>query len=197
MSETTSPCHDDLFLNARTYQGFLDGPVDEATLRKLYDLLKMAPTSANSQPGRFVFVQSAEAKEKLRPALAAGNVDKTMKAPVTVIVAYDLEFHAHMPRVFPAVPAMQGMLAGMPEPARDFYLTQNTGLQAGYLILAARALGLGCGPMGGFHRATVDAAFFADRPWKSVLLVNLGYGDPAQVYPRNDRLDFAEACQFA
>jgi 3-hydroxypropanoate dehydrogenase len=156
----------------------------------------MAPTSANTQPARFVFVKSADAKNKLRPALSPGNVDKTMSAPATAIVAYDLEFYEKIPKLFPARPEMKTMFANMTASARDFFLVQNGSLQAAYLILAARALGLDCGPMGGFDRAKVDEAFFAATPWKSILLINLGYGDHGKVFPRNPRLDFDEACRI-
>jgi 3-hydroxypropanoate dehydrogenase len=186
---------DRLFLSARTHNGWLDRPVDKAVLRRLYELARMPPTAANSQPGRFLFVTSEAAKERLRPALAPGNVDKTMAAPVTVVVAYDAAFYEQMPRLFPARPEMGASLAAMPREAREAMATQSGTLQAGYLILAARALGLDCGPMGGFDRQKVDAAFFAELPWRSTLLVNLGYGDPAKLYPRNPRLGFDDACR--
>jgi len=185
-----------LFLNARTYTAWLDRTVDDDTLRRLYDTLRMAPTSANTQPARFVFVKSAEAKSRLRPALSPGNVDKTMSAPATAIVAYDQEFHENIPKLFPARPEMKAGFANMPPQAREFFLVQNASLQAAYLILAARALGLDCGPMGGFDRAKVDEAFLAATTWKSILLINLGYGDPGKLYPRNPRLDFDEACRI-
>jgi 3-hydroxypropanoate dehydrogenase len=186
---------DQLFLAARTYNGFSARPVEDATLREMYELARMAPTSANSQPGRVLFVRSPAAKEKLRPALSAGNVDKTMAAPVTAVVAYDLQFHAQMSKLFPARPEMGKALAALPEAARDFMLLQNGSLQAAYLIMAARALGLDCGPMGGFDRAKVDAAFFSELPWRSIVLINLGYGDPSKLFPRNPRLTFEEACR--
>lgn len=186
-----------LFLDARTHNGFRDRPVDDAVLEHLYGLLRMGPTAANSQPGRFLFVKSAAAKEKLRPALAEGNVEKTMQAPVTVVVAYDDAFYEQMPTLFPARPTMKDQLASMPEPARTAMALQSASLQAGYMILAARSLGLDCGPMGGFDRATVDAAFFAGTTWRSSLLINLGYGDETKLYPRNPRLAFADACRVA
>ncbi len=187
---------DSLFLSARTHNGWLDRPVDAALLRRLYELARMPPTAANSQPGRFVFVTTAAARERLRPALAPGNVDKTMAAPVTVIAAYDTTFFEHMPTLFPARPEMRASLGGMPAEARDAMASQNGTLQAAYLILAARALGLDCGPMGGFDKQKVDAAFFADLPWRSTVLINLGYGDPAKLYPRNPRLAFEDACRI-
>ncbi len=186
-----------VFLDARTHNGWRDRPVDDVLLRRVYDLARMAPTSANMQPMRLVFVRSHEAKEKLRPALAAGNVEKTVNAPVTAIVAYDTEFHEKMPTLFPARPEMKEYFGALPAAARDFVLLQNASLQAGYLMLAARSLGLDCGPMAGLDRAQVAAASFADVPWKSILLVNLGYGDPARLHPRNPRLDFDEACRIA
>jgi 3-hydroxypropanoate dehydrogenase len=156
----------------------------------------MAPTSANSQPARFLFVKSPRAKEKLRPALAVGNVEKTMMAPVTAIVAYDLLFYENLPKLFPARPEFKASMASMPPEQRDFFLVQNSSLQAAYLMLAARSLGLDCGPMGGFDRAKVDEAFFAGTAWRSILLINLGHGDPSKVFPRNPRLDFEEACRI-
>jgi 3-hydroxypropanoate dehydrogenase len=190
---------DRLFLEARTHNGWLDRPIEEATLRRLYELARMPPTAANTQPARFLFVKSAAAKERLRPALSAGNVDKTMAAPVTAVVAFDTRFHEQMLKLFPARPEMGASLAAMPEPALGAFLLQNASLQAGYLMLAARALGLDCGPMGGFDRQKVDEAFFsdgADGGWKSTLLINLGYGDPAKLHPRNPRLAFDEACRI-
>lgn len=185
-----------LFLEARTHNGFVDRPVDDAVLAHLYALLRMGPTAANSQPGRFLFLKSAAAKEKLRPALAEGNVEKTMQAPVTAVVAYDEAFYEQMPKLFPVRPAMKDQLASMPEPARTAMALQSASLQAGYMILAARSLGLDCGPMGGFDRSAVDAAFFQGTTWRSSLLVNLGYGDASKLYPRNPRLEFAEACRI-
>jgi 3-hydroxypropanoate dehydrogenase len=184
------------FFDARTHNGWLAEPIDDATLHRLYEALRMGPTAVNSVPARFVFVKSPEAKQRLLPALSPGNVDKTMSAPVTAIVAYDTQFYDQMPKLFPARPGMRDSLAAMPEAQRDFMLLQNASLQAGYLILAARALGLDTGPMGGFDRDKVDAAFLADTPWKSILLVNLGYGDPAKLFPRNPRLDFDEAARI-
>jgi 3-hydroxypropanoate dehydrogenase len=143
-----------------------------------------------------VFVKSAEAKSRLRPALSPGNVEKTMRAPATAIAAYDPMFYENVPKLFPARPEMKTSFSNMQPEARDFFLVQNGSLQAAYLILAARALGLDCGPMGGFDRAKVDEAFFSATRWKSILLINLGYGDPAKLYARNPRLDFDEACRI-
>jgi 3-hydroxypropanoate dehydrogenase len=195
-SSAESEVLDRLFYSARTHNGWQDRPVDEAALRRLYELARLPPTAANSQPARFVFVKSHAAKERLRPALDAGNLDKTMAASVTAIVAYDPQFHQHMPQLFPARPQMGSALAGMPQPVLDFLTLQNSSLQAGYLILAARALGLDCGPMGGFDKQKVDAAFFGELGWKSTVLINIGYGDPSKVYPRNPRLTFETACRI-
>ncbi|AFE07764.1 hypothetical protein COCOR_07832 [Corallococcus coralloides DSM 2259] len=183
-----------LFTEARTYPGWLDRPVTEETLRRIYELARMAPTAVNSQPVRLVFVKSREAKEKLKPALAPNNVDKTMQAPVTVIVAYDTAFHEQMPKLFPSRDMKSVFAAQTPE-AREQAAFMNGTLQAGYVILAARALGLDCGPMGGFDKAKVDEAFLQGTGWKSNLLINLGYGDPAKLHPRNPRLSFEDACR--
>ena len=182
-----------LFHEARSHNGWLARPVEDSTLQRLYELARLAPTSANSQPLRLVFVKSPAAKEKLKPALAPGNVDKTLSAPVTAIVAYDTQFHDYMDRL---LPALKPLFAGMPPEAREKAAYMNSTLQGAYLILAARGLGLDCGPMGGFSNAKVDAAFFPDGRWKSNFLINLGYGDPAKLYPRSGRLDFAEACRI-
>jgi 3-hydroxypropanoate dehydrogenase len=185
---------DQLFREARTHNSFHDRPVPEATLRLVYDLLKWGPTSANSSPARFVFLVTAEAKQRLRPALSPGNLDKTMAAPVTVIVGYDLEFHETLPTLFPHVDA-RAWFAGKP----DHILTtafRNGSMQGAYLILAARAVGLDCGPMSGFDNAKVDATFFPDGKVKSNFLCNLGYGDRAKLMPRNPRLPFEEACRI-
>ena len=185
-----------LFLEARTLRKWLDRPVDEALLRRLYELAAWAPTSANSSPMRVVFVRSAEAKARLRPALSPNNVDQTMNAPVTAIIAHDSRFYEEMPKLTPGRPEIASRFAGMPEADRDRMAFQGGTLQGGYLMLAARALGLDCGPMGGFDRAKVDAAFFPDGRWKCNFLVNLGYGDLATVGPRAPRLPFEEACRI-
>jgi 3-hydroxypropanoate dehydrogenase len=184
-----------LFTAARTHNGFTQAELSDATLRQLYDLLKWGPTAANNCPARFVFVKSAAAKARLKPALAPGNVDKTMAAPVTVIVARDMTFYEHLPTLYPATDARSWFVGN--ETAIEETSLRDSALQGAYLILAARALGLDCGPMGGFDKATLDAAFFAGTPLKSVLLVNLGHGDPSKLYPRGPRLDFETACQIA
>lgn len=184
---------DTLFRTARTHNE-LGGEVGDDTLRQLYDLLKWGPTSANSSPARFVFVKSKAAKEKLRPALEEGNRDKTMRAPVTVIVAHDLAFYDKLPYLFPHTDA-KGWFEGQEEKIRTTAFRNGT-LQGAYLILAARALGLDCGPMSGFDNAMIDEAFFAGTRIKSNFLVNLGYGQPERLFPRSPRLPFDEAARI-
>jgi 3-hydroxypropanoate dehydrogenase len=186
---------DQLFLDARTHTKWLDAPVDAAQVRELYALAKLAPTSANSQPMRVVFVTSAAAKARLRPALAPQNVEKTMAAPVTAIIAHDLAFYEKLPKLLPHASA-RSWFASLPPEAIERAAFQGSSMQGAYLILAARALGLDAGPIGGFDAAQVDAAFFADSTWRSNFLVNLGYGDSAALHPRNPRLDFEEACRI-
>ena len=186
-----------LFNDARTHSAWLDRPVDDALLHRLYELVRMGPTGGNTQPMRLVFVKSREAKEKLRPALRPGNVDKTMAAPVTAIIAFDTLFFEKIPQLFPARPEMRDHMAAIPEETRNRMAVQSATLQAGYLILAARALGLDCGPMAGFEPELTDAAFFAGTAWKSLLLVNLGYGDPTALHPRLPRLPFDEVGRIA
>ena len=184
---------DQLFRTARTYNKF-SGEVSDATLHRLYDLLKWGPTAANSSPARFVFVKSAEAKAKLGPLLDEGNRAKTLAAPVTVIVAYDEDFHDKLPVLFPHVDA-KAWFEG-PRENRFVPSFRNGSLQGAYLILAARALGLDTGPMSGFDNAGVDAAFFKGTAIKSNFLVNLGKGDPASIFPRSPRLSFDEAARI-
>ncbi len=200
---------DTLFREARTYSAWQDRPVTDQTLRDLYDLLKWAPTSANAAPARFAFLRSTEAKERLRPALAPLNVEKTMSAPVTVIVAYDLKFYDQLPKLFPHSPGMKQLFERNPELV-EATAKRNSSLQGAYLILAARALGLDCGPMSGFDHAKVDEEFFAagkpcfgcDQEFfpeghvKTNFLCNLGYGDPSKLFPRLPRLPFNEACSL-
>ena len=184
-----------LFLEARTHNRWLDKSIDDGLLRELYELTKFAPTSANSQPLRLVFIKSREAKERLKPALAPQNVEKTMTAPVTAIVAHDLEFYEQLPRLLPHVDA-RSWFAHRPAEQIERAAFQGSSMQGAYLILAARALGLDAGPIGGFDAATLDAEFFPDGKWRSNFLVNLGYGDPAGLFPRSPRLDFEEACRI-
>jgi 3-hydroxypropanoate dehydrogenase len=184
-----------LFSEARTHNGFTSDDISDATLHELYELLKWGPTAANGCPARFVFVKSQAAKAQLKPALAAGNVDKTMAAPCTVIVARDTTFYEHLPELFPATDARSWFVGN--DALIEETSLRDSALQGAYLILAARALGLDCGPMGGFDKATLDAAFFAGTPLKSVFLVNLGHGNPEKLHPRGPRLDFATACRIA
>lgn len=185
---------DQLFRTARTQNAFLDKPVPESLLKELYDLVKWGPTAANTTPARFVFVTSKEAKDKLAPALSEGNLAKTMAAPVTVIIGFDLDFHEKLPYLFPHADA-KAWFDG-PQEGREAAALRNMSLQAAYLILAARALGLDAGPMTGFDAAQVDQAFFAGTSIRADILVNLGQGDPASIYPRSPRLPFDEAARI-
>ena len=200
---------DTLFREARTHTKWQPRPVSDQTLRDLYDVLKLAPTSANASPARFAFLRSKEAKERLRPALAPLNVEKTMNAPVTVIIAYDLKFYEQLPKLFPHSPGIAALFMSNPEMA-DATAKRNSSLQGAYLIMAARALGLDCGPMSGFDPAKVDEEFFAagkpcfgcDQEFfpeghvKTNFLCNLGYGDPGALHERLPRLAFNEACSI-
>jgi 3-hydroxypropanoate dehydrogenase len=191
---------DTLLRTARTHTAWQDRKVEDDVLRRLYDLVKFGPTSANSSPGRIVFIRTSEGKERLKPALSPGNVEKTMKAPVTAILAYDLHFYEALPRLMPQMKNARDMFAGNPAMAETGAF-RNGSLQGGYFILAARTLGLDCGPMSGFDNAKVDAEFFGGDLFpggklKSNFLCNLGYGDATKLYPRNPRLDFAEACRL-
>lgn len=187
-----------LFLEARTYNDFSDRPVGEDVLRRLYDITKMGPTSANSSPARFVFLTSDAAKERLRPHLSEGNLDKTMRAPVTVILAWDTKFYDKIPQLMPHNPGAREWFTG--PGAAETNGPRNAVLQCAYLILAARALGLDTGPMTGFDPAGVDAEFFAGdagrESWKSDILVNIGYGTTKNLFPRLPRLPFDEAAQI-
>ncbi|WP_240125413.1 malonic semialdehyde reductase [Thermomonas alba] len=185
---------DQLFRTARTYNAFT-GEVSDETLRKLYDLMKFGPTEANTTPARIVFVKSQEAKAKLGPALSEGNYKKTMEAPVVAIVGYDLRFYEKLPVLFPHTDA-KAWFEHRDEASLAWVAMRSSALQTAYLILAARALGLDCGPMTGFDNAKVDAAFFAGTSIRSNILVNIGHGDPASLFPRSPRLPFDEACQI-
>ena len=185
---------DELFRHARTHSAWQPKPVDDAVLEQLVELTLLGPTSANSSPGRFVFVKTAAAKERLRPALSAGNVDKTMAAPVTVIVAMDMAFYEYLPKLFPHADA-RSWFAGNDKAIADTAFRNST-LQGGYLILAARALGLDAGPMSGFDADKVDQAFFAGTTIRSNFLVNLGYGDASKLHSRSPRLSFDEAARI-
>jgi 3-hydroxypropanoate dehydrogenase len=200
---------DQLFRAARTHNAWRDKPVSDETLRQLYDVMKWGPTSANTNPARFVFLRSQEAKARLLPTLAPGNIEKTMSAPVTVIVAYDLLFYQKMPKLFPHNPGMKDLFADNPQIV-EVTARRNSTLQGAYLMLAARALGLDVGPLSGFDNAKLDEEFFAagkdctdcdeeffpDGHVRSNFLCNLGYGDPSKLMPRLPRLEFDEACSI-
>jgi 3-hydroxypropanoate dehydrogenase len=182
-----------LFREARTHNKFTEEPLPDETLHQLYDLLKFGPTSANCSPARFLFLRTKEAKERLAPALSSGNLAKTMAAPVTVIVAYDPKFYDKLPKLFPHNPDARSWFTNNDALAATTAFRNGT-LQGGWLIMAARALGIDTGPMSGFDNDKVDAEFLADRGWRSNFLVNLGRGDWEGVFPRSPRLDFDEAC---
>jgi 3-hydroxypropanoate dehydrogenase len=184
-----------IFRNARTHVAWRDEPVDDALLRQVYDLAKLGPTSANMCPMRIVFVRSKEGKEKLKPALDAGNVAKTMAAPATAVIAMDVRFYEMLPRLYPHADA-KAWFKDLPAPVLEIIALRNSSLQGAYFMLAARALGLDCGPMSGFDNAKVDAAFFAGTSVKSNFLCNLGHGDPGKLHPRNPRPSFDEACRI-
>jgi 3-hydroxypropanoate dehydrogenase len=184
-----------LFTEARTNNGFFDRPVTEGHMRAIWDLARWGPTSMNCLPMRLVFVRSAAAKEQLRPALSEGNLAKTMAAPATIIVAVDHAFYERMPRLFPAFAGARDLFAGN-QALAEVTAFRSATLQGGYLLMAIRAVGLDAGPMSGFDNAKVDAAFFAGTRTKSNFLINIGYGDPNQVYPRGPRPDFGEDCRI-
>jgi 3-hydroxypropanoate dehydrogenase len=185
---------DTLFRTARTQNRWQDRPVPDSKLEEIYDLLKYGPTSANSSPARFVFVRTAEGKARLKQALSPGNVEKTMTAPVIAIVAHDTAFYDKLPFLFPHADA-RSWFAGNPALA-EVTAFRNGTLQGAYLIMAARAAGLDAGPMSGFDNAKLDGLFFSGTTWKSNFLVNLGYGDPAGLFPRSPRLSFDEAARL-
>ena len=183
-----------LFLEARTHHYWQDRPVPEEVLRQIYELARWGPTSANSSPMRVLYVVSAEAKAKLLPTLAGSNVRQVTEAPVTAVIAYDSEFYEFFPRLFPSADMRSGFVNNPEKVAAS--TMKNSSLQGGYFMLAARALGLDVGPMGGFNNAQVDELFFAGTTWKSNFLCNLGYGVDEKVYPRGERLTFEEACKI-
>ena len=188
------PAYDLAFRTARTFNRFHDRPVPDELLHAICGLLKWGPTSMNSQAGRFVFLRSKESRERLRPALSAGNLTKTLAAPITVIVATDSRFYEHLPRLFPAYDARPSLVAN-PALADRTGLRDGT-LQGAYFMIAARLLGLDCGPMGGFDADKVNAEFFPDGRWRANFLINLGYGDPSGNYPRGARLEFDEMARI-
>ena len=184
-----------LFDDARTHNGFTDQPVSTETLHALYNMMKWGPTSANCSPARIIFVTSPQAKEKLLAGMAPGNVDKTRAAPVTAIVGMDMAFFDKLPQLFPHADA-RAWFAGN-QPMIDATAFRNSSLQGGYFLIAARALGLDCGPMSGFDAAKVDAAFWAGSSVKTNFIINLGHGDASKLFARSPRLSFEEACQIA
>jgi 3-hydroxypropanoate dehydrogenase len=184
-----------IFRTARTHTAWLDKAVDDALLRRAYDLARLGPTSANMCPLRIVFVKSREAKERLKPALHVGNVEKTMAAPVTAIFGMEVHFYEQLPKLYPHADA-KAWFKDLPEPVLEYTALRNSSLQGAYFMLAARALGLDCGPMSGFDNAKVDSEFFAGTTVKSNFLCNLGHGDPSKLHPRSPRLTFDEACRI-
>ncbi|MGB7800192.1 malonic semialdehyde reductase [Buttiauxella sp.] len=191
----TSGALETLFTGARTHSSWLDKPVSDAQLNEIYQLLRLGPTSANCSPARFMFVRSSDAKARLKPALSSGNIDKTMSAPVTAIVAWDPAFYEQLPTLFPYADA-RAWFTSSPALAEETAF-RNSSMQAAYLISACRALGLDTGPMSGFDREKVDAEFFGANGWKSNLLINIGYGDPTKAHTRLPRLAFEAACCLA
>ncbi len=185
---------DTIFNAARTYHGWLDTPVEDSLLKQVYDLMKFGPTSMNCGPARIVFIKSKEAKERLKPCVAAFNVEKTMAAPVTAIVAYDLNFYEKMDVLWPHADAVS-IFKGNDKLVTETVL-RNSSLQGAYFMIAARSLGLDCGPMSGFNAATLDQEFFPEGTIKSNFLCNLGYGDPTTLYPRGARLAFDDVCEI-
>jgi 3-hydroxypropanoate dehydrogenase len=195
--QLSSQALDTLFLQARTHNDWLDKPVDDALLRQIWDLARMGPTSANCSPMRIVFVKSPEAKARLQPALMEGNRAKTLAAPVTAIFGNDSRFYDLLPKLFPHTDARAWFAGPGKEEVAATTAFRNGTLQAAYFMLAARALGLDCGPMSGFDNAMVDREFFPDGRIKSNFICNLGHGDPGRLFPRSPRLEFQEACSIA
>lgn len=185
-----------IFRQARTHSAWQNKPVTDAVLREAYELAKFGPTSSNMCPMRVIFVKSPAAKEKLKPCLAEGNVDKTMKAPVTAIIGMEIRFFEQLPKLFPHVDA-KSWFKDLPDNILEYIALRNSSLQGAYFMIAARAVGLDCGPMSGFDNAKLDAAFFAGTTVKSNFICNLGYGEPSKLHPRGPRLSFDEACKIA
>jgi 3-hydroxypropanoate dehydrogenase len=194
MESISKEALDQIFLEARTHNVWLDKDVSDEMLHQIYDVMKWGPTSANSLPARIFFVKSAEAKEKLLQCVSKGNYEKTKQAPVTAIIAHDLEFYEKLPKTFPHADARSWFIGN--EKLIEATAFRNGTLQGAYLIIAARSLGLDCGPMSGFDNAKVDAAFLEGTAWRSNFLCNLGYGDASKLFPRLPRLDFEETCKI-
>jgi 3-hydroxypropanoate dehydrogenase len=190
----SEPALNQLFREARTHSFWQPLAVSRETLEEVYTLAATGPTSANTSPARFVFLTTTEAKQRLLPALMPGNVDKTMAAPVVAIIAYDTKFYDALPTLFPQVDARTWFVGN--QPLIDATASRNSALQGAYLILAARSLGLDCGPMSGFDADKVNAEFFPDGDWKVNFICNLGYGDAGKLFPRNPRLKFEQACRI-
>ena len=184
-----------LFVKARSHNNWKSKDVDTKILENLYDLIKNCPTSANSEPMRIIFLKSKEAKERIRPHLSEGNVEKTMTAPIVAIIAYDSKFYEHLPKLFPHNPGMKKVLSTPPTKA-EITAFRNSTLQGGYFMLAARALGLDVGPMSGFDNAGVDKEFFSDGRFKSNFLCNLGYGDETKLLDKLPRFEFSQVCKI-
>lgn len=186
---------DQIFRNARSYNGWQQAELDDAAAKEIYTLAAFGPTSANSSPARFVFLRSDAAKERLKPHLIPTNVDKVMTASLVAIIAYDLEFYDKIPELFPHNPGARDWFAGNDALIEETAMRNST-LQGAYLMIAARALGYDCGPMSGFDRAGVDAEFFPGTPWRSNFICSLGVGDPASIFDRSPRLSFEDACEI-
>ena len=184
-----------LFLQARSHNGWNDDAVSDEQLQSLYDIVRMGPTSMNCSPARFVFIRSGEGKQRLLPALSKGNIEKTLAAPVIVIIGYDLDFPAQLPQLFPHTDAKR-FFAGKPEHTETTAFRNST-LQGAYLLIAARAMGLDCGPMSGFDHGIIDAEFFADTSIKSNFICAMGRGDSSKLFQRHPRLSFSQACELA
>ena len=191
-TKISQSCIDQVFNNARTANGFIDKPVPLELLKEVYDIARMGATSMNTQPTRYVFLNSAESRARLLPAMSPGNLDKTREAPVTVIVAYDTRFYEHMPQIWHKPGAMEMFEGNAPMAAGT--AVRNGTLGGGYFMIAARAVGLDCGPMSGVDLTKVNAEFFPDGRFKTDFLINLGYGDNSKLFDRNPRLSFEQAC---
>jgi 3-hydroxypropanoate dehydrogenase len=194
MAKLPSSSLEQIFINARTHNGWLDRSVEDSLLHEVYDLMKWGPTSANTSPARIVFVKNGPFKEKLLATLSPGNLDKTRAAPVTAIIAADHEFYEKLPKLFPHADARSWFLGN--DALIQTTIARNSALQGAYFMIAARALGLDCGPMSGFDNAKLDAAFFEGTKWKSNFICSLGYGDASKLFPRSPRLPFDEACKI-
>jgi len=185
-----------LFTHGRTFSHWLPRPVDDGLLMRAWNLARLGPTSANCQPLRILFVRSPEAKARLRACLAPGNVDKTMRAPVTALFAADSRFYDHLPRLYPHADARSWFAGEAQKALAEATAERNSSLQAAYFIIAARALGLDCGPMSGFDAECLNQAFFPDGRFKINFICNLGHGDPQSLHPRSPRLEFEDACRI-